>query len=293
MPHAPTADRLSLRTNPAPNKQPGTSEPPPTENNIERGKIPTPAVAHLRLERPLCVLDVETTGLDPAVDRIVEVAVLKLNPGAPSVWGHRRLDPGVRVPPAATAVHGLTDADLVGCRTFAAVARRLSAFLAGADFAGFNLPFDLAVLTAEFARAGVPFELIGRACVDALTLFRRQKPHTLTGAVAEYLGRRHTTAHSARGDVAATLAVLEAQLGRDVTLPRTPAGLHVALIEVDLAGRFRRGSCGEPMFAYGKYRGQTLTVVARTDPAYLRWLLATLPLLDDARRLIERSLDAA
>ncbi len=246
----------------------------------------TRPLRHLALHRPLCVLDVETTGLDPRADRVVELAVLKLVPGGPPVWGHRRVNPGRPVPPAATAVHGLADADLAGCPPFAAVAPRLAAFLAGADLAGFNLPFDLAVLAAEFARAGVPFPLAGRACVDALALFRRQHPHTLAGAAAEYLGEAHPGGHSARGDVAATVAVLDAQLGRDPALPRTPAGLHAVLVEVDLAGRFRRAADGRPAFAFGKHRGRPLADVAAADPGYLRWLLGTPGLLADARRLV-------
>ncbi len=249
----------------------------------------TPALRHLRLDRPLCVLDVETTGLDPQAARIVEVAVLKLRPDGTRAWGHRRLHPGGPVPAAATAVHGLTDADLIGCPPFAAVAPKLAGFLAGADLAGFHLPFDLAVLAAEFARVRVPFSLAGRACVDALALFRRQQPHTLAGAAAEYLGAAHPAAHSARGDVAATLAVLEGQLDREPALPRTPAGLHALLVEVDVAGRFRRGPAGEPVFAFGKHRGRPLAAVAAADPGYLRWALDALPLLDDARSLMRRA----
>ena len=67
---------------------------------------------HIALERPLAVIDLETTGVDPKCDRIIEVSVLKLAPGGEADHRTRRVNPGVPIPPEATAVHGITDDEL-------------------------------------------------------------------------------------------------------------------------------------------------------------------------------------
>ncbi|MBM3982485.1 MAG: 3'-5' exonuclease [Planctomycetes bacterium] len=246
------------------------------------------SLSNLVLDRPLAVLDLETTGVDPAADRIVEMAVLTLLPGGKHELFHQRLNPGVPIPPAASAVHGITDTDVIGSPTFAAVAPELFATLHGSDLAGFGIAsFDLPLLAAEFARVRLPFRVAGRRVIDVLALYRRCHPRDLTSAVREYLGRDHIDAHSAVADARATAEVLDRQVGRHA-LPPTPAELHAALVEVDVAGRFRR-EAGRVVFAFGKYSGQLLAEVAARDPGYLRWMLGR-PFLDDAHELVRRAL---
>ena len=141
---------------------------------------PTLTLSNLILDRPLAVIDLETTGLDPSADRVVEVAVLTLLPHGKSELFHRRVNPGVPIPAGAAAVHGLSDADVAGAPPFAAVAPELFATLHGCDLAGFGIgTFDLPLLAAEFARVGLPFRVAGRRFVDALALYRRLYPRDL------------------------------------------------------------------------------------------------------------------
>ncbi|MFO0799667.1 MAG: 3'-5' exonuclease [Gemmataceae bacterium] len=252
----------------------------------------TVALKHLVLTRPLCVVDLETTGTDPATDRVVEVAVLTLTPGGAADLFHSRVNPGRPVPPAATAVHGIGDADVRAAPTFAALAPALARRLAGCDLAGFGVAgFDLPLLCAEFSRAGVPFSLAGRAVLDALAVYRRHEARTLAAAVGFYLGRAHPAAHAAAADAAAAAEVLDAQVGR-YGLPAAPADLHAALVEVDVAGKFRRGPGGAAVFAFGKHAGRPLAEVAAADPGYLAWML-TRPFLDDAHALVRAAAAAA
>lgn len=245
-------------------------------------------LSHLVLDRPLAVLDLETTGVDPAADRIVEVAVLTLLPGGQQELFHRRVNPGAPIPPAATAVHGIADADVAAAPPFRAVAPELFAALHGSDLAGFGIAsFDLPLLAAEFARCGLPFRVAGRRVIDVLALYRRLRPRDLASAVREYLGREHAAAHSAAADARAAAAVLDAQVGRHA-LPPTPGELHSVLVEVDVAGRFRR-EAGHVVFAFGKYSGQPLAGVAARDSGYLRWMLGR-PFLDDVHGLVRRAL---
>jgi DNA polymerase-3 subunit epsilon len=153
----------------------------------------------LKLQRPLAFVDLETTGTDPLADRIVEVAVLTFSPGQePPARFLRLVNTGVPIPRAATALHGITDRDVVRKPTFAHVAPRLARHLDGADLAGFNLRrFDLPFLAAEFRRAGVALDLTGRAILDPLQLFHAREPRDLAAALRFYCGCEHHEAHSA------------------------------------------------------------------------------------------------
>ena len=247
---------------------------------------------HLALTRALSALDLETTGTDVRADRIVEVAVLTVYPGGTAVPFVRRVNPGRPIPAGATAVHGISDADLAGAPPFAAIAPDLFAALVGSDLAGFGIAnFDLPLLVNEFARVGLPFRVGGRAILDALAVYRRREPRDLTAAVQFYLGADRTSAHAALADAGYALAVLDAQVGR-YGLPSRPADLHPTVAEIDVGGTFRRGPAGGPVFAVGKHRGRPLAEVAAAAPDYLRWML-TQGFLDDALALVRGALWAA
>lgn len=231
--------------------------------------------AHLALSRPLAVLDLETTGPDPATARAVEVSVLRVEPDGRHAHRTRRLDPGGPIPASATAVHGIADADVAGCPPFRRVAAGLAALLDGCDLCGFNLKrYDLRVLAAEFRRAGVAFDLAGRAVVDVMELYHGLHPRTLTAAVRQYLGREHAGAHGAAADTAAAAAVLDAILAAHAELPRDAAGLATRFAgptAADAGGFFTRVG-GEVRLRVGRHRGQPLTALAAREPDYLRWL---------------------
>ena len=132
---------------------------------------------NIRLERPLVVLDLETTGKRTQSDRIVEISTLKLMPDGESQIKTRRLNPGMPIPPGATAIHGITDADVANEMTFRQIARSLAAFLEGCDLCGYNLwSFDLKLLVNEFRRARVPFSTVGRHIVDPCRIFHKREP---------------------------------------------------------------------------------------------------------------------
>jgi DNA polymerase-3 subunit epsilon len=250
---------------------------------------------YLTLRRPLAILDLETTGTDPKTDRIVEISVLKLFPDGRHERHTRRLHPGRAIPPEATAVHHITDADVANCPKFEQVADRLAAYLDGCDLCGFNLKkFDLRMLTAEFLRIGKPLALTDRAIIDPMEIYHAYEPRDLCAAVRFYCGREHTSAHTAEGDVTATLEVLDAMLGRYAELPRDVPGLFIHFKDpkaVDASGHFHRIE-GEIRFNFGKYRGQPLSHVARTAPDYLAWVLDN-DFFDDTKAVIREALQRA
>jgi DNA polymerase III subunit epsilon len=232
---------------------------------------------NLALRRPIAVLDLETTGINTQTDRAVEISVLKVWPVRSSEQYTRRLNPGIPIPAEATAIHGITDADVIGEPRFGDVADELLAWLDGCDLCGFNIKrFDLQMLYNEFRRSGRSFPLEGRALIDPQQIFHADERRDLTAAVRFFLDREHTDGHTAAADVLATAAILDAMLVRYADLPRDIEGLHAHFQDasaVDAAGFFTRVA-GEVRFVNGKYRGQPVDVIARTCPDYLDWMLS-------------------
>lgn len=253
-------------------------------------KLPLP------LERPLAFLDLETTGLRTAEDRIVEIAVLTVAPTGDVSEKVRRFDPGMPIPPEATAVHGITDEDVAGKPPFAARARSLARQLDPCDLAGFNLrKFDLPMLLAEFRRAGVSFDPGSRRLIDVQTIFHREEPRDLSAAARFYLDRAHQDAHTALGDIRTTAAVFAAQLDRYEHIPRDLEGLHaycdeVMPFETAVERWFQKGEEGY-VFNRGKHRGRPLTEVARTEPDYLRWMLGADDMDEEVLRIVREALE--
>ncbi len=232
---------------------------------------------NIRLDRPLVVLDLETTGTRPSVDRIVEISTLKLLPDGSNEIKTRRVNPGVPIPPEATAVHGITDADVATEVAFRRIARTLAAYLEGCDLCGYNIwGFDLKVLIAEFRRANVPFATTGRHIIDPFQIFLKREPRDLSSALRFYCGLKHDDAHSAEADVLAALLVLDGQAERYPDLARCIPELHLAMNYPDIVdpdGKFVRREDGSVVFAFSDHQGKTVKEVARTDPGFLEWML--------------------
>jgi DNA polymerase-3 subunit epsilon len=247
---------------------------------------------HLILHKPLVILDLETTGTDPQTDRIVEISILKALPNRRQEHRTNRINPGIPIPPGATAIHGINDTDVAKEPRFEQIACKLRTFLEGCDLCGFNLKrFDLRVLHAEFTRAGQTISLEGRAVLDPLEIFHARERRDLAAAVRFYCGREHQGTHAASADVLATAEVLDAMLARYADLPRTVADLHQHFKKpsaVDSAGNFIRVE-GQIQFAFGKYRGQALDAVAEMKPGYLHWML-TQDFFSDTKAVVKDAL---
>ncbi len=114
----------------------------------------------LTLARPLVVFDLETTGVNIASDRIVEIAILKIFPDGREELRRHLVNPGIPIPAEVTAIHGISDEDVKDKPTFKEIAGNLNSFLQNCDLVGYNsIKFDIPVLVEEFLRAGVEFEI--------------------------------------------------------------------------------------------------------------------------------------
>jgi DNA polymerase-3 subunit epsilon len=232
----------------------------------------------LLLRRPLIVVDTETTGARPHIDRIVEIALVTLHPdGRRETWV-QRVNPETRIPLEATAVHGIRNEDVELCPTFRKIAGELVQRIGEADLCGFNIHgFDLRIMQAEFARCGEIFSMDNRQIVDAQVIFHKHEPRDLSAAVRFYLDRDHAGAHGAAPDAEATLDVLLAQLARYGDLEPNVAALAAASRRKDDRyadpDRKLEWRDGEACFTFGKHAGRTLRDVVSSDPDYIDWVM--------------------
>ena len=232
----------------------------------------------LHLQRPIVVFDLETTGVQITRDRIVEISILKVHPDGEQETKTRRINPEMHIPQEATAVHGITDADVADCPTFAQVARSLYSWIEGCDIAGFNSNrFDVPMLVEEFLRAGVAVDFDDRHFIDVQTIYHKMERRTLEAAYKFYCSKTLENAHSAEADTRATFEVLEAQLDH---YPEELTNDVAALAEfssygrrVDFAGSLAFNDQDEIVINFGKYKGVPVTEVFRRDSGYYSWVM--------------------
>ena len=231
----------------------------------------------LNLKRPIVFFDLETTGVDTAHDRIVEISMIKIMPDGERIVKTRKLNPEMHIPEAATAVHGITDEDVKDCPRFAQVAKSLAQFLTGCDFGGFNSNrFDMPVLVEEFLRAGVDVDFKRRRFVDVQNIFHKMEQRTLVAAYKFYCDKDLTDAHSAEADTLATYEVLKAQLDRYPELENdidALADFSSRGETADYAGRIVYDDKGSEVFGFGKYKGRRVEDIFEQDPSYYTWMM--------------------
>lgn len=231
---------------------------------------------NLKLYKPLCVFDLETTGIQVAKDRIVEISILKVNPDASRESKTWLVNPEMPIPAESTAVHGITDEKVANAPTFKEIAAKVLEMISGCDLGGFNSNrFDVPLLAEELLRAGVDFELNKFKLVDAQTIFHKMEPRNLTAAYQFYCKKDLENAHSAEADVLATFEVLDAQVGHYEDLPNDIAGLSEFSVHnkfADLAGMIHFDDNKEEIFAFGKYKGQKVKEIFQKDLGYYAWI---------------------
>ncbi len=231
---------------------------------------------NLKLHKPLCVFDLETTGTQVAKDRIVEISILKVNPDASRESKTWLVNPGIPIPPETSAIHGITDEKVKDAPTFKEIASKVMDMIAGTDLGGFNSNrFDVPLLAEELLRAGLDFDLSKFKLVDAQTIFHKMEPRNLTAAYQFYCKKELVNAHSAEADVLATFEVLDAQVGHYDDLPNDIASLSEISSHhkfADLAGFIAFDKEEKETFTFGKYKGQRVKEVFQKDLGYYGWI---------------------
>jgi DNA polymerase-3 subunit epsilon len=235
---------------------------------------------HLNLKRPIAFFDIEATGLNITKDRIVEIAIIKVNPDKSEETYSIRLNPKIEIPAEVSEIHGIYQKDIENAPTFEDVAEKISQFIADADLAGYNSnKFDIPMLAEEFARAGFETILENKKFVDVQNIFHKKEQRTLSAAYAFYCKGELENAHNAFVDTRATLDVLLKQLEKyddlqnDIDfLADFSKGGNLNL--VDFAGRLARDEKGNVVYNFGKHKNKSVANVTKEEPGYYGWFIS-------------------
>lgn len=244
----------------------------------------------LVLKRPLAFFDLETTGVNIGIDRILEIAVIKLHPDGSEETKAWRVNPGMPIPLESSLVHGIYEEHIADAPYFDAIAQEIADFIHISDLAGYNSnKFDIPMLMEEFLRAGVEFDLDNRHFVDVQNIFHQMEQRTLKAAYQFYCGKQIINAHSAEADTRATMEVLLAQIVKyhehewedkkgvkSVPVVGDIEALHrfTNLSKpVDFAGRLVYNETGEELINFGKHKGKRLEDVFDVEPSYYSWMM--------------------
>ena len=244
----------------------------------------------LKLNKPLAVFDLETTGIKVATDRIVEICVLKIYPDNKNETFLKLINPTIPIPPVTTEIHGISDEDVKDAPTFAEIAKQLNTFFGNSDLAGFNSNrFDIPLLVEEFLHVDVDFDLTGRRFIDVQNIFHKMEPRNLKAAFQFYCLKNLENHHSAEADTFATYEILKAQLDKyqgveykdrngEVSTPivndvEALSKFSYQYKNVDLIGHIIFNNKDQEVFNFGKHKGKSVEKIFETQPSYYDWMM--------------------
>ena len=262
----------------------------------------------LHLKNPLAFFDLETTGITISKDRIVELSILKIMPNGTQDLHTMRINPGIPIPAEVSLIHGIYDEDVKDAPLFKDIAKNLAKILEGCDLAGFNIiRFDVPLLTEEFLRCGVDFNVSKRKLIDVQKIFHLMEKRNLSAAYKFYCNKKLIGAHGAEADTLATFEILEKQLEKyEGEIAEDNLGNKVGVIEndmevlhklalqnmVDLAGRIVYNANGVEVFNFGKHKGKSVVEILNKDSSYYDWMQRGDFTLDTKNKLTEIKLRA-
>lgn len=227
----------------------------------------------MNLTRPLAFFDLETTGTDISVDKIIEMAIVTLFPNGKVEKVSFLFNPGKPIPPEATEIHGISDEDVKDKPLFETMAQMIfEKYFKNVDLGGFNIiRFDVPMLSEEFSRSDISFPEFGTHFADACTLFHKFNPRNLSAAFQQYCGEELQNAHSAEADTEASLQVFLKQHEMHFNPETTLEEIHEEIAKdlVDFAGKLTRNKDGEIIYAFGKDKGLAVSKY----PGFGQWML--------------------
>lgn len=237
----------------------------------------------MKIKNPLIFFDLETTGTSTEHDRIIQIPTHRIDPDGTVENKTRLINPGIPIPPEATAVHGITDEMVQDAPTFKQIAKGLSEYFDGCDFAGYNSnSFEFPMLIQEFHRCSIEFPTGDPVLLDSYLIEKTINSHKLSETFKRYTGKNLEGAHDAGADVEGTVTVLDHQL--KIILERFPELLngedHITpeMLQTftqgdkkrfDYAGKCYVDESGAVCWSQGKHYNKPVL----TDRGYLNWVL--------------------
>jgi len=232
---------------------------------------------NLKISKPICFFDLETTGVNVSLDRIVEISILKIFPNGNKESKTWLVNPGVPIPLEASNIHGITNDIVKNEPLFKMIASDIKSMINNCDLAGFNSnKFDIPLLAEELLRSEIDFSLDNVATIDVQNIFHKMEQRTLSAAYQFYCGKSLDNAHSSKADTLATYEVLESQIEKYDDLENNVSFLSDFSKRgknVDLAGFIKYNEENIPCFSFGKHKGKTVDYVLENESGYFGWLL--------------------
>lgn len=237
------------------------------------------------MDKNIVWFDLETTGINVAVDRVIEICMIKtdldgneidsfysmINPGSDIVWRQEAIDK-----------HSITPDDVAKSPMFKHIAKDILSFIGDSSIGGYNaLRFDVPVLVEEFMRCGIIFNHRDRSIIDPFLIYTKYEKRDLSSAYTKYTGKTLNNAHRAENDIRATMEIFQAQvklydisndpdtINRDVNESR--------LNQVDLSGKFKFAEIEgkrDIVFNFGKWSGKSFREVYEKDSNYIEWMIS-------------------
>ncbi|WP_343330465.1 3'-5' exonuclease [Polaribacter staleyi] len=231
---------------------------------------------NLNLTKPIVFFDLETTGVNIATDKIVEIAILKVFPNGNKESKTWLVNPEIKIPQESIDVHGITNEKVAAEPTFKELAPKINEMIGDADLAGFNSNrFDIPLLAEELMRAGIDFDMKNRKAIDVQVIFHKKEQRTLSAGYQFYCGKELEGAHGAEADTNATYEILLAQLDKYDDIENSVDALSAYSTHgerADFAGFILMNDKKQEIFSFGKYKGRTVEEVFKENPGYNNWM---------------------
>jgi|TARA_A200000159_G_scaffold11307_1_gene9540 DNA polymerase-3 subunit epsilon len=231
----------------------------------------------IKLSKPICFFDLETTGINISKDRIVEISILKVYPNSNKESRTWLVNPEISIPSEVSKIHGITNEMVINEPNFKVIGSQVKEMINNCDLGGFNSnKFDIPLLAEEFLRSNIDFDLEKIKCIDVQNIFHKMEKRTLGAAYKFYCKKDLIDAHSSKADTLATYEVLEAQIEKYSELENNVTFLSEFSSRnrtVDLAGFIIYDQNNVPCFSFGKHKGKSVDFIIDNEPGYFGWIL--------------------
>lgn len=223
----------------------------------------------LKLDKPLIIFDIKTTGPGLSSDKIIEIAYIKIMPSGRAIVENLLLNPKIEVSELSISLHDLTNEDLKDEPTFREKANELRDIFDNCYYAGYNTrDFDLPFLRREFIRAGMDFKYSGSDIMDIRLIVKYFEPRTLETIYKTTCGKEHLSPHVAIYDIQVSAEILETQIKKYGVIRDLDFLKEINEAEAgEVVDKFYWKG-GEPYLNFSRFKDVPLSEALKSDPGF-------------------------
>lgn len=236
----------------------------------------------MNLRRQTVFLKINTTGLDPSIDRIIEISMIRYTPKEDGSFfsesGIRRFNPGFLMSEESIKIHGIKNEDLVNESNFLDKSQKIFSFIGDSDIIGFGIKnFDILFLKNEFLRCGIEFNMNGRFIIDLLDIYMQMEPRNFENACMFYLNRE-IFKNTHISDKTSVLPIMFGEMTKIYndninTLEDACKITYNGSIPLDMDGLITKSEAGDFVFNLGKHKGNLVGQICLDDKSYFDWIM--------------------